>query len=205
MIRSRVAATPGETRLGVLVLTTVWPRNTNTHKSTDHRALPVGLGPSASCPEQARDYCAHFTATPPLAVCGQSTAVVFLDPLSDDEEVSIRDTFGPGSGKAGETLPGWRSGVLSRYRAPEFMSPSATRCRGSYPPSPAPPLHNRTSPESLEAFGNNLVRSGPTHSTLTSAARVGQDLRPGFVPSCCSPAVFPLPRCHTVSTVNEPD
>lgn len=44
-------------------------------------------------PEQALDYCVHFTATPPLAVSGQ--AVVSLDPQPDDEEVSIRDTFDP--------------------------------------------------------------------------------------------------------------
>lgn len=151
-------------------------------------------------PEQALGCCVHFTATPPLAVSGQ--AVVFLDPLSDDDEVPIRDTFDPVPVKAGETLPGWQPVVLSRYRAPEFLSPSATRCRGRYPPSPAPPPHNRTSPESLEGLGNNLVRPGPTQSTLTSAARVDQPGRPrpspGFVPACCcscSPAVRPLPHC----------
>lgn len=162
--------------------------------------------PSTSRRSTRLVYCVHFTATPPLAVCGQ--AVVFLDPLLDDEQGT-----GYPSGTRSALAPpnlwqSWRNLArlaVRRYcrgivlQTPEFLSPSATRRRGSYPQSPAPPLHNRRAPESLEALGNNLVRSGPTQvHTSPQLLRLDQPEprpRPGFVPRCCTPAMLPLPHC----------
>lgn len=86
MVRSRAAATPGQTRRDIIVLATAG------NVIQTHVRITVLWIPRR--PEQALGYCVHFTASPPLAVSGQAVVSLILCPMTRRYPSGTRSILG---------------------------------------------------------------------------------------------------------------